>query len=256
AEAVNTACYVQNRVLVTKPHNKTPYELLHGKTPSIGFMRPFGCLVPILNTLDPLGKFQGKVDEGFLVGYSVYSKAFRVFNSRTRIIQETLHVNFLENKPNVAGTGPIWLFEIDSLTRTMNYQPVYAGDQTNSSACFQDNFDAEKAGEEVDQSYMLFPVCMSLLSPSNSAQSKEHNDKTKKEAKGKSHVESVIGYKDLNTEFEDCSKNSRNEVNDASSIIPTVRRNSLNNTNTFSVVGPLNDDVSLTYGTTSDIDAS
>nr|GFA63260.1 putative ribonuclease H-like domain-containing protein [Tanacetum cinerariifolium] len=53
AEAVNTACYVQNRVLVTKPHNKTHYELLHGRTPSIGFMRPFGCPVTILNTLDP-----------------------------------------------------------------------------------------------------------------------------------------------------------------------------------------------------------
>nr|GEY00181.1 hypothetical protein [Tanacetum cinerariifolium] len=90
AEAVNTACYVQNRVLVTKPHNKTPYELLHGRLPSIGFMRPFGCPVTILNTLDPLGKFQGKVDERFLVGYFVCSKAFRVFNSRTRIVQETL----------------------------------------------------------------------------------------------------------------------------------------------------------------------
>nr|GEZ31646.1 putative ribonuclease H-like domain-containing protein [Tanacetum cinerariifolium] len=69
-EAVNTACYVQNRVLVTKPQNKTPYELLHGRTPSIGFMRPFGYLVTILNTLDSLGKFEGKVDKGFLVGYS------------------------------------------------------------------------------------------------------------------------------------------------------------------------------------------
>nr|GFA36879.1 retrovirus-related Pol polyprotein from transposon TNT 1-94 [Tanacetum cinerariifolium] len=102
-EAFNNACYVQNRVLVTKPQNKTPYELLHGRTPSIGFMRPFGCHVTILNTLDPLGKFERKVDEGFLVGYSVKSKAFRVFNSRTNIVQETLHVNFLENKPNVAG---------------------------------------------------------------------------------------------------------------------------------------------------------
>nr|GEV18636.1 retrovirus-related Pol polyprotein from transposon TNT 1-94 [Tanacetum cinerariifolium] len=91
AKAVNTACYVQNRVLVTKPQNKTPYELLHGRTPSIGFMRPFGCPVTILNTLDSLGKFERKVDEGFLVGYSMNSKAFRVFNSRTRIVQETLH---------------------------------------------------------------------------------------------------------------------------------------------------------------------
>nr|GFA85560.1 retrovirus-related Pol polyprotein from transposon TNT 1-94 [Tanacetum cinerariifolium] len=102
AEAVNNACYVQNRVLVTKPHNKTPYELLHGRTPSIRFMRPFGCPVTILNTLDSLGKSSRKVDEGFLVGYSICSKAFRVFNSRTRIVQETLHVNFLENKPNIA----------------------------------------------------------------------------------------------------------------------------------------------------------
>nr|GFD34583.1 retrovirus-related Pol polyprotein from transposon TNT 1-94 [Tanacetum cinerariifolium] len=75
----------------------------HGRTPSIGFMRPFGCLVTILNTLDSLGKFERNVDEGFLVGYSVNSKAFRVFNSKTRNVQETLHVNFLENTPNVTG---------------------------------------------------------------------------------------------------------------------------------------------------------
>ncbi|GJX11577.1 putative ribonuclease H-like domain-containing protein [Tanacetum coccineum] len=68
AEAVNTACYVLNRVLVTKPHNKTPYELIIGRAPSISFMRPFGCPVTILNTLDPLGKFDGKAEEGFLVG--------------------------------------------------------------------------------------------------------------------------------------------------------------------------------------------
>ncbi|GJW57599.1 ribonuclease H-like domain-containing protein [Tanacetum coccineum] len=106
AEAVNTACYVLNRVLVTKPYNKTPYELIIGRPPSISFMRPFVCLVTILNTLDPLGKFDGKDEEGFLVGYSVNSKAFRVFNSQTRKVEESLHVNFLENKPNAAGQGP------------------------------------------------------------------------------------------------------------------------------------------------------
>nr|GEX13901.1 retrovirus-related Pol polyprotein from transposon TNT 1-94 [Tanacetum cinerariifolium] len=59
-----------------------------------------------VNAADPLGKFEGKVDEGFLVGYSISSKAFKVFNSRTRIVQETLHVNFLENKSNLAGSQP------------------------------------------------------------------------------------------------------------------------------------------------------
>ncbi|GJR29252.1 retrovirus-related pol polyprotein from transposon TNT 1-94 [Tanacetum coccineum] len=77
AEAVSTACYVLNRVLVTKPHNKTPYELVTGKIPIISYIRPFGCHVTILNTIDHLGKFDGKSDEGFLVGYSLQSKAFR-----------------------------------------------------------------------------------------------------------------------------------------------------------------------------------
>nr|GFC09103.1 retrovirus-related Pol polyprotein from transposon TNT 1-94 [Tanacetum cinerariifolium] len=68
---------VQNRVLVTKPHNKTPYELLIGRTPNLDFMKSFRCPVTVLNTLDHLGKFKGKADEGFLVRYSVNSKAFR-----------------------------------------------------------------------------------------------------------------------------------------------------------------------------------
>ncbi|GJQ97541.1 putative ribonuclease H-like domain-containing protein [Tanacetum coccineum] len=116
AEAVNTACYVQNRVLVVKPHNKTPYELFHGRTPTLSFMRPFGCPVTILNTIDHLGKFDGKADEGFFVGYSLNSKAFRVFNSRTRIVEENLHIRFSESTPNVVGSGPDWLFDIDVVT--------------------------------------------------------------------------------------------------------------------------------------------
>ncbi|GKB83000.1 ribonuclease H-like domain-containing protein [Tanacetum coccineum] len=101
-EVVNTACYVQNRVLVTKPQNKTPYELFLGRKPALGFMRPFRYRVTILNTTNHLGKFDGKANEGFFVGYSINSKAFRVFNSRTRIVEENLHVQFSENTPNVA----------------------------------------------------------------------------------------------------------------------------------------------------------
>ncbi|GJV22040.1 putative ribonuclease H-like domain-containing protein [Tanacetum coccineum] len=134
AEAVNTACYVQNRVLVVKPHNKTPYELFHGRTPTLSFMRPFGCPVTILNTIDHLGKFDGKANEGFFVGYSLNSKAFRVFNSRTRIVEENLHIRFSESAPNAVGSGPDWLFDINALTRTMNYEPIVAGTQSNDFA--------------------------------------------------------------------------------------------------------------------------
>ncbi|GJR73911.1 putative reverse transcriptase, RNA-dependent DNA polymerase [Tanacetum coccineum] len=102
-EAGNTACYVHNRVLVVKPYTKTPYELFHVRTPTLSFMRPFGCPVTILNTIDHLGKFDGKADEGFFVGYSLNSKAFRVFNSRTRIVEENVHIRFSESTPNVVG---------------------------------------------------------------------------------------------------------------------------------------------------------
>ncbi|GJT13414.1 putative ribonuclease H-like domain-containing protein, partial [Tanacetum coccineum] len=155
AKVVNTACYVQNRVLVTKPQNKTPYELLLGRPPSISFMRPFGCPVTILNTLDPSinSKFDGKADEGFLVGYSINSKAFRVFNTRTRKVEENLHITFLENKPNVAGSGQDWLFDIDLLTNSMNYELVTAGNQTNKNACIKDNVDAVHT-----QQYIMLPL--------------------------------------------------------------------------------------------------
>nr|GEZ09169.1 hypothetical protein [Tanacetum cinerariifolium] len=126
-EVVNTACYVQNRVLVNKSHNKTPYELFNDRSPAIGFLKPFGCHVMILNTLDNLGKFKEKGDEGYFIGYSMSSKAFRVFNKRTRRVEENLHVEFLENKAIGKGAGPNWLFDIDILTKSMNYVPVDAG---------------------------------------------------------------------------------------------------------------------------------
>nr|GEZ12021.1 ribonuclease H-like domain-containing protein [Tanacetum cinerariifolium] len=113
-------------VLVNKSQNKTPYELLNDRTPAIGFLKPFGCHVMILNTLDNLGKFEAKEDEGYFIGYSMSSKAFRVFNKRTRRVEENLHVQFLENKAIGKGAGPNWLFDIDSLAKSMNYVPVDA----------------------------------------------------------------------------------------------------------------------------------
>ncbi|GKC25788.1 putative ribonuclease H-like domain-containing protein [Tanacetum coccineum] len=161
AEAVNTACYVLNRVLVIKPHNKTPYELIRGRPPLIDFMKPFGCPVTILNTRDHLGKFDGKADEGYFVGYSVVSKAMRVFNKRTRIVEETLNIRFLENSPNVKGNGPDWLFDVDSLSISMNYVPVVAGNKTNGIAGTKDNIVAGQAQKEKEpeQEYILIPLC-------------------------------------------------------------------------------------------------
>nr|GEV64511.1 putative ribonuclease H-like domain-containing protein [Tanacetum cinerariifolium] len=151
-EAVNNACYVQNRVLVVKPHNKTPYELFHGRTPTLSFMRPFRCPVTILNTLDHLGKFNGKADEGFFVGYSLNSKAFRVFNNRTKIVKEKLHIRFSENTPNVVGNGPDWLFDIDALTRIMNYEPTVTSIQSNGFVGTKASDNAGQARKEIEHS--------------------------------------------------------------------------------------------------------
>ncbi|GJU06768.1 putative ribonuclease H-like domain-containing protein [Tanacetum coccineum] len=134
AEAVSTACYIFNRVRVTKPQNKTPYELLFGHKPIISYIRPFGCHVTILDTLSVLGKFDGKSDEGFLVGYSLNSKAYRVYNLVTKRVEVNLHVNFLEDKPNVKGVGYRWMFDIDYLTDSMNYIPVSLENQANPHA--------------------------------------------------------------------------------------------------------------------------
>ncbi|GJV33042.1 putative ribonuclease H-like domain-containing protein [Tanacetum coccineum] len=98
------------------------------------------------------GKFNGKADEGFFVGYSLNSKAFRVFNSRTRIVEENLHIRFSESTPNVVGSGPDWLFDIDALTRTMNYEPIIAGTQSNGFAGTKASDNADPKSSQDDGS--------------------------------------------------------------------------------------------------------
>nr|GEZ39172.1 ribonuclease H-like domain-containing protein [Tanacetum cinerariifolium] len=89
------------------------------------------------------GKFDGKADEGSVVRYSLNSKAFRVFNNRTRIVEENLYIRFSENIPNIAESGPNCLFDIDALTKSMNYKPVVVGNQSNGNA-------GTKACDDVD----------------------------------------------------------------------------------------------------------
>ncbi|GJZ57797.1 ribonuclease H-like domain-containing protein [Tanacetum coccineum] len=123
-------------------------------------MRPFRCLVTILNTIDHLGKFDGKVNEGFFVGYSLNSKAFRVFNSRTRIVEENLHIRFSKSTPNAVGSGPDWLFDIDALTRTMNYEPIVVGTQSNGFAGTKASDNTGQARKETEpvKDYILLPL--------------------------------------------------------------------------------------------------
>ncbi|GJY26764.1 putative ribonuclease H-like domain-containing protein [Tanacetum coccineum] len=123
-------------------------------------MRPFGYPITILNTIDHLGKFDRKADEGFFVGYFLNSKAFRVFNSRTRIVEENLHIRFSESPPNVAGSALDWLFDIDALTRIINYEPIVAGTRYNGFAGTKASDNAGQARKETEpvKDYILLPL--------------------------------------------------------------------------------------------------
>ena len=116
AEAVNTACYVQNRVLINPRHQKTAYELLFKIKPLISYFKVFGCPCFILNLKDSISKFAAKVDSGYFLGYSSTAKAYKVFNTRTKTVEETLNVKFNELSALKISANPAELFDLDKFT--------------------------------------------------------------------------------------------------------------------------------------------
>nr|GEW32825.1 hypothetical protein [Tanacetum cinerariifolium] len=187
--------------------------------------------------------------------------------ARTMLADSLLPIPFWAEAVNTACTGPQWLFDIDSLTKTMNYQPISTWNQTNPNASFQDIFDADKAGKEANLQYVLFlmwstgssnpqnkegdtafaekehhaekPESIVNLSPRRSALSGEKDDMTKKKDKGKSPVECFSEYRDLNAVFEDFFEDSSNDVSAASPIVPTAGQHYSNSTNPISDAGPI-----------------
>ncbi|GJT66792.1 putative ribonuclease H-like domain-containing protein [Tanacetum coccineum] len=231
AELVNIACYVQNRILVIKPHNKTYYELFLGKKPALGFMRSFGCPVTIRNTIDHLGKFDGKANKGFFVGYSINSKAFR-------------------------------LFDLDALTKSMNYKPVVVGNQSNGNADTKACNDAGKARKEIvpGKDYILLPLWPadpllsqnSKSSPNAGFKSLRDNEKKvtkepRKEGGDSSNIQekeddNVNNSNNINTASDGNSTNNVNAVSstvNAAGIEVNVVEADMNNLNTFIPVSPI-----------------
>ncbi|GKB60241.1 hypothetical protein Tco_0916427 [Tanacetum coccineum] len=168
----------------------TPYELLLRRPPTMSFIRPFGSPVTIVYTLDHLGKFDGKADEGFLVGYSINSKAVRVYNSRTR--------------------------------KTMNYHPVNAGNRANGNAGSETTSDAGQDGKEKvpDQEYVLLPLMhTSSYVPSSS---EEDESSLNDDAGKKNDVETPAKEREMNHSGKDIHADSTNRVNTVSSTLNTV----------------------------------
>ena len=100
-EAVNIACYIQNCVFLKPIVKKTLYELWKERKPNISYFNVFGSKCFILNTKDKLSKFDPKSDSGVFLGYSSISKAYRVYNKRIYIVEETIHISFKEKKKDM-----------------------------------------------------------------------------------------------------------------------------------------------------------
>ncbi|GJY34542.1 putative ribonuclease H-like domain-containing protein [Tanacetum coccineum] len=242
AEAVNTACYVHKRVIIVKPYNKTPYELFRGRTPSLSFMRPFGCHVTILVTIlirrSSLAKFDGKFDDGFFVGYSLTSKAFRVYNIRIRKVEENLHIRFLENKPIITGDGPKWLFNIDSLTKSMNYVLVVAGTNSNDFAGSEESNGTGHTSKETkfSQDYIVMPLWKDgsmFDSSSKNSCDDEPQPSSNAEKKDDKGVSKASGFSD-----QEQPESSTLNINTAGPSINTASVNSKTSSLNINTVSP------------------
>ncbi|GJW57987.1 putative ribonuclease H-like domain-containing protein [Tanacetum coccineum] len=183
-EAVRTACYVLNRVLVTSPHNKTPYALLTGNIPSVSHFKPFGCHVTILNTSDHLGKFDGKADEGYIVGYAASNRAYRVYNVHNKRVEETMNLRYFEEKPNVQGLGHEWYFDLDYLTDTLGYKRVQANQSAGTHEASTNPAGTQDADSdsECDEQVIIIPSY-----PSHNLQEAEPKDTSSDEGDDSPH---------------------------------------------------------------------
>ncbi|GJW11296.1 ribonuclease H-like domain-containing protein [Tanacetum coccineum] len=184
-EAVNTACYVQNRA----------------------------------NLME-------KADKGFFVKYSLNSKAFRVFNSRTRIVEESLHIRFSESTPK-----PDWLFDIDALTRIMNYEPIVAGTQSNGFAGTKASDNAGQARMETKpvKDYILLPFWTTDSPFSQDPKSFYHDTGFKPSSDdGKKVDEDLRKDSESYNQKKEDNINSTNNVNTVSSTVNVVGTNEVN----------------------------
>nr|GEX12319.1 retrovirus-related Pol polyprotein from transposon TNT 1-94 [Tanacetum cinerariifolium] len=174
---------------------------------------------------DHLGKFDGKANEGFFNGYSLNIKAFRVFNGRTRIVEEILHIRFSENTPNNVGSGPNWLFDIDALTKTMNYQQVVVGTQSNGNACIKDNNNVGQAKKDKEhgKNHILLPLWTAdLRFPQEPKSSQDYEFKPSNDV-GKNVNKVPRQENECKYQVKKESVNSTNRVNTISSTINAAR---------------------------------
>nr|GEX06854.1 putative ribonuclease H-like domain-containing protein [Tanacetum cinerariifolium] len=198
--------------IVTKPHLPPRRHINHSPSPKASNFPPKVTVVKV-----PQDK--GVIDSGcsrHMTGNISYLSDFEELNGR----YFTFGGNPKGGKISGKGSGPTWLFDTDTLTKTVNYQPLTAGDQSTSSAGVQEQFDVEKVGEESAQQYVLFPIwSFGFTNPQNTNDDATFGEK-KPEFEGRKPEFEV--YVSPSRKFEDFFDNIINEVNATDSLVPAV----------------------------------
>nr|GEV02607.1 hypothetical protein [Tanacetum cinerariifolium] len=236
---INVTRPIQAKTVVTKP-NSPPRGNIN-RSPS-----PKACNFPLKVTAVKALMDKEVIYSGcsrHMMGNMSYLSNFEKLNGG--------YVAFGDNPKG--GSDPTWLFDIDTLTKTIIYQPVTAGNQSNHSAGVQAQFDAEKAGEEILQQYVLFLIWSSGSTNPQNTDGDAAFDKKDPEFQGR-NPESEVNVS--LSKFEDFSDNSINEDNAAGTLVPSIGQLSPNSTNTFSVAGPSNTAASPTHRKSSYVDSS
>ncbi|KAI3771213.1 hypothetical protein L6452_02372 [Arctium lappa] len=227
AEAIATACFTQNRATIVKRFQKTSYELIHNRKPNIKYFHVFGCRCYILKDREYLGKFDKKADEGKFIGYSLASKAFRVFNLRTRTIQESINITFDDNKSSEQQESSSQIFESSRESELNKIFEDFFDDEDISEVIFRErqgeNSEPQETGTTLSGPSELTPS----VSPTADQQSESEDNHEVSEATPESNDEQEYTFLEQNSE-------PLNSTTDASPSEP------LNSTTDASPTEPLN----------------
>ncbi|GJU42369.1 retrovirus-related pol polyprotein from transposon TNT 1-94 [Tanacetum coccineum] len=202
-EVVRIACYTQNRLIIVKRHDKTPYEIFKERIHDISYFHVFGCPVYIHNYKDHLGKFDAKVDDGYFLGYSFVSKAFRVFNTRRQQVDETYHVTFDESMEAIRFTNT--LVDEIGIDDSSRYPPDEFLQEDDPSRQYQVDYDV---------SYYIIPHGRSLT-----------------ELTQENHIPKVIAPNDPNIPYTEDTKGNNTKVLGTiiESLVPNVTQSHISN---------------------------
>jgi hypothetical protein len=152
-EAINTACHASNRVYIHRLLEKTPYELLIGKKPNISYFHVFGCKC-FIHKKKILGKFESRCDKGFFLGYVSNSKAYRVFNKTSGLVEETCDVEFDKSNGSqgkIVGYENVGDDEVIEAFKNMSIGDIKPEVQENSDKGRQDSSSSTPSTSKVPQ---------------------------------------------------------------------------------------------------------